>query len=292
MKIGMNIPVMVPGLTRDLVLEWCRRTEAGPFSSISAGERIAFPNPEVMVTLSAAAAVTERVAISFSVLVVPMHDPVLLAKQVATLDVLANGRVSLGVGVGAREEDYRSIGAPWDGKQLSRLERAIATMRRIWAGEPAYDGAQPVGPKPARDGGPEILAGVLMPGATRRAARWADGISSFSFGPSRDDISERFEGARQAWKEAERTRPPKLVTSYWFALGANARPQLDAYLERYLAFMGEGAGRNLAPHVRVDSIQALRESLAMIEDLGADEVLLVPTTSDPDEIDRVVDAIS
>src|SRR5690606_14580257 len=104
MKVGMNLPVMVPGLTRDLVREWCRRVDAGPFSSIAAGERIAFPNPEIMVTLSAAAAWTERVDVGFHVLVPPMHEAVLLAKQVATLDVLSGGRVCLGVGVGARHE--------------------------------------------------------------------------------------------------------------------------------------------------------------------------------------------
>ena len=60
MKIGMNLPVMVGGLGRDAMLAWSRRIDDGPFSSLAAGERITFPNPEVMVTLSAAAAVTER----------------------------------------------------------------------------------------------------------------------------------------------------------------------------------------------------------------------------------------
>ena len=55
MKIGMNLPVMVPGLDRDTILEWARRIDAGPYSSLAAGERIAFPNPEIMVTMSAAA---------------------------------------------------------------------------------------------------------------------------------------------------------------------------------------------------------------------------------------------
>ncbi len=58
MEIGMNLPVMVPGLDRELILEWSRRIDAGPYASLAAGERITFPNPEIMVTLSAAAAVT------------------------------------------------------------------------------------------------------------------------------------------------------------------------------------------------------------------------------------------
>jgi alkanesulfonate monooxygenase SsuD/methylene tetrahydromethanopterin reductase-like flavin-dependent oxidoreductase (luciferase family) len=287
----MNIPVMVPDLTRARVLEWCRRVDAGPFSSIAGGERVAFPNPEVMVTMAAAAAVTERVTIAFSVLVLPMHDAVHAAKQIATLDVLSNGRVSLGVGVGAREEDYRAYGARWDRKLLSRLDASVETMRRVWRGE-AVNGAPPVGPVPVQSGGPELLAGVLMPEATRRAARWADGISSFSFGPTRDDVASRFELARAAWRDADRTTPPRLVTGFWFALGPRAREQLDGYLARYLAFMGEDAGRRLAPYVTAASPAALRDAVALVEELGADELLLVPTTADPDEINRVLDALA
>lgn len=105
MKIGLHLPVMVPGFDRGRLLAWARRIDAGPFSSLAAGERIHFPNPEITVALSAAAVVTERVQLHYSVLVLPMHPEVLVAKQVATLDVLSGGRVTLGVGVGGREED-------------------------------------------------------------------------------------------------------------------------------------------------------------------------------------------
>ncbi|TFH23408.1 MAG: LLM class flavin-dependent oxidoreductase, partial [Myxococcales bacterium] len=90
MDIGMNLPVMVPGLDRDTILEWARRIDAGTYSSLAAGGRIWFPNPEIMVVMSAAAAVTERVAINFSVVVLPMHSAVHIAKQIATLDVISN----------------------------------------------------------------------------------------------------------------------------------------------------------------------------------------------------------
>ena len=293
MKVGMNLPVMVPGLTRELVRQWCRRIDSGPYSSIAAGERIAFPNPEIMVTLSAAAAWTERVKIAFHVLVPPMHDAVLLAKQVATLDVLSGGRVCLGVGVGAREEDYRAVGATWDARLLTRLEKSVETMRRVWDGSHVIDGVtRNVEPQPLQRGGPPILAGVLMPNAIARAARWADGITGFSFGPSPDDVRMRFEGARQAWKDAGRSSAPRLVTGFWFALGSDPDEQVGSYLERYLAFMGDDAGRALAPNISARSPAALRDALLMCRDLGADEVVLVPTTSDPAEADRAADVIA
>lgn len=293
MKVGLHFPVMVPGLDREKILTWARRTDEGPFSTLAVGERINFPNPEAMVTLSAAAAVTERVALAFGVLVLPMHRPVLLAKQLATLDVLSGGRLSVGVGVGGRREDYEAIGALYDNRLLSRIEENVATMRRAWAGEimgPRILG--PVGPPPLQAGGPEIMLGALFPQSIRRGARWADGISAFSFGPTREDVAEKFELARAAWADAGRTKPPRLVTGFWFALGKDGREQMGSYLERYLRFMGEDAGRNLLPFCKATSREGVKEALQICCDAGAEEVVLSPTTTDPDEVDRLADLVA
>ena len=84
MKIGMTLPVTEPGWTREILLEWVKRIEAGPYSSLALGERICFPNPELMTTLGACAVLTERVDLVTTVLVLSAHDPVLAAKQLAT----------------------------------------------------------------------------------------------------------------------------------------------------------------------------------------------------------------
>jgi alkanesulfonate monooxygenase SsuD/methylene tetrahydromethanopterin reductase-like flavin-dependent oxidoreductase (luciferase family) len=292
MKIGMNLPVMVPGLDRDLILEWSRRVDAGPYASLAAGERITFPNPEMMVTLAAAAAVTVRVRLVFNVLVLPLHSAVLIAKQVATLDVLSAGRVTLGVGVGGREEDYRALGVRLEERRLGRLEEQVGLMRRAWAGERVVEGAlRPLEPSPVQPGGPEILAGSLFPRSIRRAARWADGLCGFSFGPSAQEVGRQFELARAAWKGEARSAPPRLVTGCWFALGEGARARMDEYLHRYLDFMGPGVAEQLARTVATTSGAALKAAVGMIEDLGADELILAPTTSDPDEVDRVADLL-
>jgi alkanesulfonate monooxygenase SsuD/methylene tetrahydromethanopterin reductase-like flavin-dependent oxidoreductase (luciferase family) len=291
MKIGMHLPVMVPGFDRDVILEWSRRIDAGPFSSLASGERITFPNPDITVALAAAAAVTERVRLHYSVLVLPMHRTLLVAKQVATLDVVSGGRVTLGVGVGGREEDYRAVEADFGGRG-ARMAQQVALLRRAWAGESVVKEAlRPVEPAPIQPGGPEILAGSLLPRSVRRAASFADGLCDFSFGPSKEEIGNRYELARRAWKEAGRASPPRLVGGFWFALGDGARDQMDSYLGRYLNFMGETTATQVAKDVRSVSAPSLRDSLAMLEDLGADEVLLTPTTLDPDEIDRVADLI-
>jgi alkanesulfonate monooxygenase SsuD/methylene tetrahydromethanopterin reductase-like flavin-dependent oxidoreductase (luciferase family) len=284
---------MVPGLDRKTILDWSRRIDAGPFSSLCAGERVNFPNPEILVTLSAAAAVTERVKIVPTVFVLPLHPPVLMAKRIATLDVLSGGRVVLGVGVGAREDDFVAAGAVFDNKKFSRMQEYVAVMRRVWAGEHMVAGTdRPTEPAPVQPGGPEILVGALAAPSIRRAASWADGLCGFSFGPSQDETHFAWDTARTAWRDAGRTRSPRLTTSFWYALGPRAREQLDEYLTRYLNFMGGGAAAAIAAMVRTASAAALRDALKMLAELGTDEVFLVPTTSDADEVNRVADLIA
>ena len=113
MKIGMTLPVMEPDLTRKDLEKWTKKIDTGPWSHIALGERILFPNPEFISTLSAVAAWTNRVEIIATVSILTMHNPILSAKQFATIDLLAEGRFTLGVGVGGREEDYTAIDSNW-----------------------------------------------------------------------------------------------------------------------------------------------------------------------------------
>ncbi len=289
MEIGMNLPVMAPGLDRDAFLSWCERIDAGPFSSLAAGERISFYNPDMTAALAAAAALTERVRIVSGVFVPMLHHPVMLAKQLATIDMLSGGRFVAGLGVGGREQDYQSVDAPL-GKRLTRLAQSVETMRSVWRQEPVVEGAFPVGPAPVREGGPKLLAGSLMVESIEVASRWADGLCGFSFGPSRAEMSLQFETARRAWKA--RNRPaPWLCGGFWYALGPDARAQLDGYLERYLNFMAPVARDSVKQICVVTSPEALKDALAEAEDAGADEILLVPTTANPDDVLRVADII-
>jgi alkanesulfonate monooxygenase SsuD/methylene tetrahydromethanopterin reductase-like flavin-dependent oxidoreductase (luciferase family) len=290
MKIGMTLPTMVAGLRREDLLSWMRAADAGPFSTLAAGERITYPNQELLVTMSAAAAATERVRLALTVVVLPMHSTGLIAKQLATLDVLSGGRLSVGVGVGGREEDYRAVGAPFT-RRLARMEEQVGLLRRSWAGEAIEENAAPIGPLPAQPGGPEVLAGSLVPGSIRRAARWADGLCGFSFGPAADEVAAAFQVARDAWREAGRSAPPRLVTSCWYALGPSARAQMDDYVGRYLNFLGADVAAAVAPTCLAVSIEALRDIFRRIEDTGADELILVPTSAGLDQLDRVAEIV-
>ena len=292
MEIGMTLPVMEPGLDRDLIRRWATEIDRGPYSTLAAGERIAFPNPELMATMAACAAWTERVKIATTIIVAPLHDPVMLAKQLATIDVLSGGRLVAGFGLGGRSEDYLSVGADWADRTQADLARRIAIMRRVWAGEKVIDGLiRPIEPKPVQPGGPKLMTGSLGPKAIRAAAQWADGLYGFSFGPDPRDIEQAFETARAAWKEAGR-KPPILVTGFWFALGDKPRDQVATHLKRYMNWLEPDAVEATAQHAGFAGTPAeLKTLMRQIAELGADEVVPSPVTTDPTILARFADAV-
>ncbi|MCB9723127.1 MAG: LLM class flavin-dependent oxidoreductase [Spirochaetaceae bacterium] len=289
----MTLPGMDPGLDRKRLFDWTRRIEAGPFDVLAFGERMAFYNPELVALFGACAALTERVVLRSTVIVMPIHSPVMLAKQLATLDVLSEGRLSVGLGIGGRDEDLVAVGADPARKKNAALARDVETMKRIWRGEAVVPGLlRPVEPKPFRAGGPELLAGAMGPKAVRLAASWADGLCGFTWAATPDEVAPVFELARRTWAEAGRERP-KLVTGFWFALGAKAREQMATHLGRYMNWLDPAAREAAQQHAGfTGDVRALRDRLRQMEDLGADEVHLVPTCGDPEEVERAADAIA
>ena len=101
-RVGMTMPVMEPDLDASTLKAWARAIDDGPFSSLCWGERIAFDNPEAVTLLGALAAWTDRVRLVTTVVVPQLHDPVMLAKALATGDMLSGGRLTVGLGVGGR----------------------------------------------------------------------------------------------------------------------------------------------------------------------------------------------
>src|SRR5436190_14317490 len=110
MNIGIGLPTTTPGATGELVLEWARRADAGPFSSIAVLDRVAYECFEPFAALAAAAAVTSKVRLATMIAIGPLRPTALLAKQAASIDALAGGRMTLGLAVGARHDDYEAAG--------------------------------------------------------------------------------------------------------------------------------------------------------------------------------------
>lgn len=291
MKIGVCLPYMKRGITRKTILDWCRVIDQGPFDSLSCGERITGYTYEMRNILAAAAAVTERVRIIPSLYVLPMHNAVWAAKEIATLDVLSEGRVTVVVGVGGREADYKAVGAPFKNR-FQRMDEQIAEMKRIWAGEAPFEGADEVGPEPVQAGGPPILAGAMGPKSINRVSKWADGLYGFAMDGNADLIKYFFDSADQAWDAAGRDSKPYRMGGFWYSMAGNAEQALQDYVFDYLKIFGEKEARDIAKTMGMHDAGAIRAGIDAIEALGCDEIQLVPATADIQEVDKLANIIA
>jgi alkanesulfonate monooxygenase SsuD/methylene tetrahydromethanopterin reductase-like flavin-dependent oxidoreductase (luciferase family) len=278
-EVGVALPQMAPGYGPRTTVDWSRLADEGPFSSISAGERVTFSNPEMVASLAAAAAVTTRIRIFANLWVLPTHAAAMVAQQVTTLDQLSDGRLSIAVGVGAREDDYRALDVPWAGRH-ARLDADVAELRRLLDGAPPFEGSEPVGPGRTQASGPEILAGALGPRSMARAARWADGVSGFSLSGRSAEVAGTNQRATQAWAVAGRSAP-RLVNGTFFVLGvADPLATLRAFTARYLGFTGAAFAEAAAAETTAATPDAVREVLDGAEAAGCDEFVLVPGSTD------------
>jgi len=199
--VGLNLPILVPDTGARSALDFARRAEEAGAHSVWAGDRIAFGNQEPLLNLAAVAAVTSRVRLGTSVLLATLRPPALLAKMLATIDQLSDGRMILGAGVGSRADDFAASGVEFEHRG-SRAEEAVAILRLAWRGQPLrYEGrfyqldVGPVGPRPVQEQIP-IWFGGSAESALRRIGRIADGyIGSSSGGP---------EGFRRNWETIQR----------------------------------------------------------------------------------------
>ncbi|MHA3020119.1 LLM class flavin-dependent oxidoreductase [Mycobacterium sp. BMJ-28] len=289
----MTLPVMEPELDAAILRQWATTIDEGPFSSLCWGERVAFDNPDSLTLLGALAAWTDRVRLVTTVVVPQLHDPVLLAKALATGDVLSGGRLTVGLGVGGRHEDYLAAGADPATQTVRQLADRVAVMKRVWAGEKVTDSVLPVGPAPVQPGGPELLVGTLGPKTVRSAASWAAGLAGTTLDLDVVKQDELFEVARTAWAQAGRPAP-HLATSFWFALGepGAARDQVHRHLRRYMNWIPADIVDAMAPGTGwAGTEDELLAVLRRFAEIGTDEVHLIPTSSDIGQLRRVADAV-
>ncbi|MEH6549200.1 MAG: LLM class flavin-dependent oxidoreductase [Pseudomonadales bacterium] len=292
MKIGICLPYMKPEYDREALFQWCRRIDEGPFHSLSCGERITGYTYDMRVMLSAAAVLTERVRINTTLYVLPMHNAVQVAKEIATLDVLSGGRVDMTIGVGGREKDYQAVGASFY-KRHQRMEQQVAEMRSIWAQQPPFEGADPVGPIPLQSGGPKILVGAMGPKSMARCARYADGIYAFSMNGEKHEIDKMFNMADDAWRQAGRDSKPYRLGGFWYTLAQEqAANKLQSYVFDYLQIAGDEIARMVADTMTRHSEAEVMAGLDAMEAAGCEELFMVPATAEIAEVDRLAEIIA
>ncbi|WP_410611158.1 LLM class flavin-dependent oxidoreductase [Amycolatopsis sp. lyj-109] len=283
MKISIGLPNLVRDVRPEVLPEWARRAEAAGFFSLSAGGRLAFPGVMDTVTLAAAAGATSTIGLISNVLVAPVWPPVLLAKEIAGIQGVSSGRLTLGLGVGGRQEDFVVEGAGPRGLG-KRMDEALEVFRDFWAGRPV-EGSEYAGVPGGRVEIP-LLFGGTAPAALNRMAKWGKGYIAGTVPVSM--AASWFDGARQAWTEAGREDHQYLVGTAYFALGDVEKGRANVY-DYYSSLGPEVAG--LTAGAVAGGTGAVRDVIKQYEDLGIDELFFNAPTDDPDEVELLAEAV-
>jgi alkanesulfonate monooxygenase SsuD/methylene tetrahydromethanopterin reductase-like flavin-dependent oxidoreductase (luciferase family) len=279
MRIGLGLPSSVPGTDGRALIDWAIEGERAGFASLATLDRLVYDNYECLTTLAAAAAVTERIRLTTAIMIAPLRtNTALLAKQAATVDRLSNGRLTLGMAVGVRPDDFRASGVEMAGRGRA-LDDQLAEMRRIWAGD-RRGFAGGIGPRPSSPPGPEVILGGHSPGAIARVAAYGDGWISGSGGPG------MFHGGaaavRAAWQRAGRPGQPKLLGLAYFALGDDATDVAGEHLRDYYGFAPPYA-QMVLDNAAVGA-DGVAKTVAAFGDAGCDELILMPCNNNIDQI--------
>jgi alkanesulfonate monooxygenase SsuD/methylene tetrahydromethanopterin reductase-like flavin-dependent oxidoreductase (luciferase family) len=287
MDITIGLPNTVAGVTRDSLLEWSRRAEARGFPGVATLDRLVYPGYEALISLAAAAAVTVRVRLATQVLLAPWRlNAALMAKQVATVQHLSNGRMVLGIGLGAREDDYAASGTTTEGRG-HRLTEMIEEMLRVWAGEERGT-AGGIGPPLDDVGRPVLLVGGGVEASFRRAAKLGDGWTAGGVPP--EQFAKAAEAVRRAWREEGREGSPRLTALAYFGLGPTGTQDAEHDLEHYYAWLGNEVATAIAGSAATDE-ESVRAYAKAFEDAGCDELCFFPTSTDPRQVDLLADTI-
>jgi alkanesulfonate monooxygenase SsuD/methylene tetrahydromethanopterin reductase-like flavin-dependent oxidoreductase (luciferase family) len=286
MDIGIGLPNTVPGCTRDDLIEWAPAAEDAGFSTLATLDRLVYPGVEALVALSAAAAHTERIRLATDVILGPLRgNPALLAKQILSLDALAGGgRAVLGIGLGAREDDYELSGVDLSTRG-AWLDRALEKIRAIWDGKGDLEAK--VGPRPDGEG-PTLLVGGSVDASFKRAARFGDGWTQGGSGP--DQFKEDVEKLHAAWKEAGREGKPRTMSLAYFSLGPDAEENARRDLLHYYAWLGDEAAEGIAGSAATDP-ETVQGYISNFEQYGCDELIFFPCSTGPEQVSLLSDAV-
>jgi alkanesulfonate monooxygenase SsuD/methylene tetrahydromethanopterin reductase-like flavin-dependent oxidoreductase (luciferase family) len=285
MQVGLGLPSTVPGTTRPQLIDWARDAEDAGFSTLGTIDRIVYPNYEPLIALSAAAAVTERIRLATAVMLGPLRvNAAMVAKQILSLDALAGGgRAVLGIGLGAREDDYEISGVDTSTRG-AWLDSALEEIRAIWNGEGELEAK--VGPRPIGDG-PTLLIGGYIQTSIERAARIGDGWTQGGAGP--DAFAEDKQKLDEAWKDAGRDGSPRTMALVYFSLGPKAEENAQSSLGSYYAWLGDEAAEGIVGSAAKDA-ETVQGYISNFEKYGCDELIFFPSSSDPAQVGLLAEA--
>ena len=195
-----------------------------------------------------------------------------------TVNQLSGGRLTLGIGLGARGDDYEASGVE-DKDKAEKFETFLDYLEQTFADER-------IGPRGA--GVPRILIGGHVDAAFRRAARYGEGWIAGGAPP--DQYAEMAAGARKAWADAGKDGEPRLAGLAYFALGDTAEQDAQRYLTDYYGFLGEETAQMIAGSAATDA-DTVKGYLAAFEAAGCGELIMFPCSGDPAQADLLGEAV-
>jgi alkanesulfonate monooxygenase SsuD/methylene tetrahydromethanopterin reductase-like flavin-dependent oxidoreductase (luciferase family) len=276
MDIGIGLPNAVRGVDRRGTVEWARRAEDAGFSSLGTIDRIVFPSYESLISLAAAAAVTERIKLVTDILIAPLRaNTALLAKQTATLDHLSEGRLVLGLAVGGREDDFELAGIDFSARGRI-FDRQLEELGSLW-------GTDRVAPSTR----PGLLIGGRSDAAFRRAAHYGDGWTLGGGTP--EAFVEGNAKLRAAWEAEGRNEEPRTMVLFYYALGDRAEEDARGDLLDYYGFLGDYAQQVVDGAAKDET--TVKAYLSAFEEAGVGEVICFPTSTDPEQVDLLARAV-
>jgi alkanesulfonate monooxygenase SsuD/methylene tetrahydromethanopterin reductase-like flavin-dependent oxidoreductase (luciferase family) len=277
MDIGIGLPSTIRAATGADVVGWASAADSAGFASVGTLDRVVYGNHETIPTLAAAAAVTSRVRLTTAILIAPFRgNGTLLAKQLATVDSLSGGRLTVGIAVGGRPDDYSATGSDFEGRGKT-FDAQLGAFRDVWGG------AAGIGPAPVQAGGPPLLIGGNGKAALRRVAEHGAGWIAGGGGPGM--FADGAERVRQTWSDAGREGAPRLAALSYFALGPQAQAHAEGYLGDYYSFIGDYAKQVIDG--ALTSEDAVKDAVAQFADAGCDELVLFPCSPDVDQLHRL-----
>jgi alkanesulfonate monooxygenase SsuD/methylene tetrahydromethanopterin reductase-like flavin-dependent oxidoreductase (luciferase family) len=277
MKIAIGLPTALPATPGEIFVEWAKRAEQAGFSSLGTIGRTVFDSYEELIVLAAAAAVTKKIGLATTVLIAPPREPVLLAKQAATLHRLSGGRLTLGLGVGWREDDFAVVGADWSTRGQT-MDQMLVRMREVWTGER-------IGPHPGPRA-PEVMLGGAAPSALERAGRFADAYIAGPFSVER--VTGYYDTVSKVARSCGR-KAPRFVTSRYFALGDTSEV-VDRNVRAYYEVGGEEVVREAREAVLSDA-DSIRGVVDSHGEAGADELFLWTEVADLRQVELLAEAV-
>jgi len=290
MKIGVGLPFKNPTDSWPRIEQLIRSVEAGPYSSFAVLDRLVYDIFDPIPLLAAAAAITSRIRVMSAILVGPVRNAGILAKEAATVDAISGGRLTLGIAVGSRDDDAAVAPSGFHDRG-KRFDVQLETMRQIWAGEQIEGAHGLVGPMPVQSGGPEMLIGGSADRAVDRVGRFGDGYIMGGRAMEAEWVKGIMARVQESWERHGRSGRPRYVATLPAALGPGSEQAVaDAIADYYGGRPAAGAAREARPNPT--SPQIIRDLIGMHEELGTDEIVFRPVLLDPDQIDRLTDVVS